>query len=239
MNLPFDKVAAAWLPQVQLRYLAGVRCRSDVVAILTGEKAWVTWPAEIDEVWQALLPCPECEFYEERDHSWYRLGRRLPALEFPPKGEPKSLDAILFPAPAQSVLPPVLSSVAVRLQLVADDRVRPTSALRCSIAYLQEWADSATGKELADCQAAYCGELVVLRGGRLPGIPTAERFWGKRVWMPLGFCPEPNLPESAVRAAAEVSPDELLLLTQNGAEAIPEGLFAPVTRAGVQLLRRR
>src|SRR5262245_26791634 len=120
MDLPFDRVAAAWLPQAQLKYLAGVRCRSDILAILTGENAWVTWPAGIDDVWQALLPAPKCEFYEGRDHLWFRLGSRLPAFEFPPQGEPKSLDAILFPAPAQTVLPPVLSSVPARFQLVAD-----------------------------------------------------------------------------------------------------------------------
>src|SRR5262249_45486433 len=123
MDLPLDRVSAAWLPQVQLKHLAGMRCRSDVSVILTGEKVWVTWPAGMEEVWQALLRAAECEFFEERVRFWFRLGSRVPAFGFPPKGEPKSLDAILFPAPAHAELPPVLSSAAVRLQLVPDDQV--------------------------------------------------------------------------------------------------------------------
>ncbi|HEV3144394.1 MAG TPA: hypothetical protein VGZ47_10955 [Gemmataceae bacterium] len=239
MNSPFFRVSAAWLPQLHLKFLAGVRCRADVVVLLAGDRAWVTWPAGIEEVWEALLPAPDCEFYEEYGGLWFRLGSRLPTSAFPPKGETKSLDAILFPAPAHAELPPVLSSPPIKLHLVPDDHARPTSALCCSISDLQFWAEQATTKELADCQAACFGERLILRGHRLPAVPLAERFWGSRVWIPLGFRPEPNLPESALRAAAEVSLGEILLLTAQSAEAIPEDAFAPVTRAGLRLLKRR
>jgi hypothetical protein len=239
MDSPFDRVCAAWLPQTHLKFLAGVRCRTDVSVITSGERAWVTWPTGIEEVWQALLPAPACEFYQEHNGLWYKLGSRLPATGFPPKGEAKSLDAVLFPAPAQAELPPALAAKPVRLTLVADDKVRPTAALRCSITDLQDWADRATTKELADCRAASCGESIFLRGSRLPAVLGAKRYWGERVWIPLGFRPEPNLPETALRAAAEVSLGEILVLTQQGAEAVPEDAFAPVMRAGLRLSRLR
>jgi hypothetical protein len=239
MHSPFDRVSAAWLPQVQLKFLAGARCRSDVSVILTGDRAWVTWPAGNEEVWQALLPTPECEFYEEREGLWFQLGNRLPTAGLPPRGELKKLDAILFPAPAQAELSPSRTLAPVRLQLVPSDELRPTAALRCSIADLHPWAEQATTKQLADCQAACCEDKVILRGPRLPAVPDAERFWGSRVWIPLGSRPEPDLPETALRAAAEVSLGEILLLTPSGAEAIPEDAFAPVTRASLRLSRSR
>jgi MoxR-vWA-beta-propeller ternary system domain bpX2 len=239
MHSPFDRVSAAWFPQDQLKFLAGARCRSDVSVYLSGERAWVTWPAGNEEVWQALLPTPDCEFYEERDGLWFQLGHRLPQAGFPPKGEAKKLDAILFPAPAHAQLPVTRALAPVHLQLVVADEVRPTAAMRCSLADLQPWADQATTKQLADCQAACCDDHVILRGPHLPPVPGADRFWGSRVWIPLGMRPKPNLPETALRAAAEVSLGEILLLTPQGAEAIPEDAFAMVTRAGLRLVQRR
>lgn len=239
MHSPFDRVSAAWLPQLHLKFLAGARCRTDVSVILSGERAWVAWPAGNEEVWQALLPAPDCEFYEERDGLWFELGHRLPTSGFPPRGEAKKLDAILYPAPARAELPPTRTIAPVGLQLVPAEECRPTAALRCNIDDLQTWAEQATTKQLTDCQAACCENKVILRGPRLPAVLEAERFWGSRVWIPLGLCPEPNLPETALRAAAEVSLGEILLLTRQGAEAIPEDAFAPVTRAGLRLSRLR
>jgi hypothetical protein len=238
MPSPFDRVSAAWLPQVHLKFLAGARCRSDVWVTLFEDRAWVTWPAGNEEIWQTLLPAPDCEFFEERDGLWFELGNRLPTAGFPPRGEAKKLDAILFPAPAQAESPPSRNLVPVRLQLAAFEELRPTAALRCSLADLHPWAEQATTKQLADCQAACCEDKVILRGPRLPAVPAAERFWGDRVWIPLGMRAEPNLPETALRAAAEVSLGEILLLTEDGAEAIPEDAFAPVTRAGLRLSLR-
>jgi hypothetical protein len=239
MHSPFDRASAAWLAQVHLKFLAGARCRSDISVVLAGDRAWVTWPAGNEEVWRALLPAPECEFYEERDGLWFHLGKRLPTAGFPPRGESKKLDAILFPAPAQSELPSSRTLAPVRLHLVPAAVLRPTTALRCPIAELQPWAEQATTRQLSNCQAACCEDKVILRGPRLPAVPGAERYWGSRVWIPLGFHPEPNLPETALRAATEVSLGEILLLTTQGAEAIPEDAFAPVTRSGLRLMQRR
>jgi hypothetical protein len=77
----------------------------------------------------------------------------------------------------------------------------------------------------------------LLRGERLPAIVEAERFWGGRVLVPLGFRVEPDLPETAIRAAAAVSPNEVLILTPDGAETVPEQAFAPLTRARARMIK--
>jgi hypothetical protein len=98
------------------------------------------------------------------------------------------------------------------------------------------WAEQAPAANLSACRAARCKERVILRGDRLPPLPDAERFWGGRVWLPLGYRAEPDLPETALRAAAEVSLGEILLVTRDGAEAIPEQAFEPLTRSAARLL---
>src|SRR5262249_55019067 len=88
---------------------------------------------------------------------------------------------------------------------------------------------------LTAVRAARCGDRLLLRGDRLPAIPAAERFWGGRVLVPLGFRVEPDLPETAIRAAAGGSLNEMLILTADGAGAGREEGFAPLTRAGARL----
>ena len=100
---------------------------------------------------------------------------------------------------------------------------------------MRAWVDRATTRELASVQAARHGERVLLRGDRLPAIANAERFWGDGVLRPLGFRVEPDLPETAIRAAAAVSLNELLVLAADGAEAIPYEAFTPLTRAAARL----
>jgi len=68
----------------------------------------------------------------------------------------------------------------------------------------------------------------------LPSIRDAERFWGDRVLIPLGFRSDPDWPESALREAAQVGRNEILILTENAAEAIPANAFRPLTRAAIR-----
>src|SRR5436305_1460283 len=96
------------------------------------------------------------------------------------------------------------------------------------------------------------GGLAVLAGGRCRGdvqvVVDGQRAWVSwpageaEVWepllAPLGLGAEPDLLETALRAAAEVSLNELLLLTPGGAEAIPESAFEPLSLAGVRLAAR-
>lgn len=52
--------------------------------------------------------------------------------------------------------------------------------------------------------------------------------------IPLGFRPEPDWPESALREAANVGPQETLVLFEDGAEVIPADVFRPLTRAAIR-----
>jgi hypothetical protein len=234
--MPLDHTAAALMPASGLAALAAVRCRADVTVILVDDRAWVTWPPGDAAVWHRLLAVPGVRFFEERDGAWYELGHRVPAFDLPPTGDAKPFDRVLFPAPLATEPAPPFAEPPVPLRLVPSDQIHATTALRTTLAAIQPWADRATTAELTAVRAARCGGRVLLRGDRLPVIPDAERFWGDRVLAPLGCRVEPDLPETAIRAAAGVSLSEVLILTAAGVEAVPEGAFAPLTRAGVRIV---
>jgi hypothetical protein len=75
-------------------------------------------------------------------------------------------------------------------------------------------------------------------GGRLPTLPGAERFWGNRVLVPLGFRPEPCWPESALAEVLGLADEELAMLRESGATAIPVAALRPLTRASARLAAR-
>ena len=239
MASPFDHVGAAFLPADGLAALAAVRVRGDVSIVTAGPNAWVTWPPGVEQVWRRLLAVRGAEFFEHRDGHWYPLGQSLPRFDLPPRGEPRRLDAVLFPSPLQAAPPGEFQGVSVALRLAPSDIARPTVAIRVTIANLIPWAEQAPAADLSACRAARCDERIILRGDKLPAVKDAERFWGGRVWLPLGFRAEPDLPETATRAAAEVSLGEILLITHAGAEAIPEQAFEPLTRSSARLLARQ
>ena len=43
-------------------------------------------------------------------------------------------------------------------------------------------------------------------------LPAGERFWGEEVFLPLGYRPDPELPESALRTALGAGEEELLIV---------------------------
>jgi len=235
MPTPLDQATAALLPAHGLAALAAARCHPDVLVVHSGDQVWVTWPPGDAAVWQRLLAVPNVRFFEFVDGSWYELGHRLPVFDLPPTGEPRPLDRVLFPAPLATEWATQLVEPPVPLRLVSSEEVRATSALRTTVAAFQSWVDRATTAELTVVRAARCGDRVLLRGDRLPAIPAAVRFWGGRVLVPLGFRVEPDLPETAIRAAAAVSLNEVLILSADGAEAVPQEAFAPLTRAAARL----
>lgn len=55
---------------------------------------------------------------------------------------------------------------------------------------------------------------------------------------PLGFRPEPLLPEAMLASALALNPDEIALVHSEGMEVIPAEAFAPLSRAGVRLAQR-
>jgi hypothetical protein len=82
------------------------------------------------------------------------------------------------------------------------------------------------------------GEVLVL-GERLPPLLGGQRYWGRDVLVPLGQRPEPALAEGVLRAALQLGPDEVALLSPEGIEVVPRTALGPVTRAGVRLASGR
>src|SRR5262249_10790966 len=121
------------------------------------------------------------------------------------------------------------------LTLVRDSQSHPTTALRCDVASLAAWAERATTAQLSAVTGIRSNKVVLLRGGKLPMLPGARRYWGDRLLSPLGYRPEPALPEDAVLAALEAGKDVIVLLEFEGVELLPLHAFEPLTRAGVRL----
>jgi hypothetical protein len=230
---PLDACRAARLPPAALAALAHLRAAGGV-QVVVGESAWVTWDGPRPDVLAAVLAAPGAELFEPRDGRWFRPGDTLPAFDVPPIGEPVLLDRVVIPAAFAATGPGDREVRRLPLRLVRCEAPRPTSAVRCSLSALQAWADGATTAEIGAIRAARCGDVAWLRGTRLPAIVGAGRFWGERVLIPLGFQAEPDWPEAALREAANVGSDELLVLTEAGTEAIPGEAFQPLTRGAVR-----
>jgi hypothetical protein len=210
-----------------LRAAGGVR-------VIVGDGAWVAWDAPRPDVVAAVLAIPGAELFEPRDGRWFRPGDRLPAFDVPPPGDAVPLDRAITPAPFIATMAGDRELKRVPLRLVWSDVPRATSAVRCSLKVLAAWADAATTVEITTVKAARSGDFSWLLGSRLPALAGAERFWGDRVLIPLGFRAEPDWPEASLREAANVGPDELLVLTEEATEAIPTEAFRPLTRGAVR-----
>lgn len=231
---PWADVSAARLPAAGLAALAAVRDRPDVRVHPDGEAVWVTWPAGRAEVVRCLMPVYGVTFFARRGGRWHRFGSRLPTAAGPPDGDGRPLAALLVPArfaptaPAGPVPP-------APLRLVRGGGPKPATALLGPFAELARWAETATTMELAAVRAAWGGGRVAAVGDRLPPLPSAVRFWGDGVFVPLGFRPDPDLPPDVTRAAAGAAADDLVFLTAAATEIVSRAAFVPLTRAGVRL----
>jgi hypothetical protein len=266
MTTPLHEVCRASLPREALPLLAGLRARSSVHVTLDAERAWVNWTEGDEEVLRRVLPVAGVELYVHRDGRWHRFGHHLPAFGAAPRGETQPLDRVLFPAPVVPLPPPTARLQAVPLRLAPDNRPRQANAGAYALNELTAWAEAVPSKRLGALLAARQGGRVLLLGTRLPPLPGGERFWGERVLVPLGFRPEPALPESAIREALGTTEEELVLVRgaqsifQEPAsggrkppegsawhaprspgievEAIPRAAFETLTRAGLRLALR-
>jgi hypothetical protein len=233
MENPLQNVCRGSLPAASLAALAGLRCHPGVTVSFVGDRAWLRWPDGDEEVLRQVLAVSGVELYEHHDGFWHRHGQALPAFDLPAEGEPLPLFRVLVPAPVEAEATPDRPG-PVPLRLVRDDRPRPTSALWCAAPDLGPWADRAPQAELGAVRAARCGDDVLLVGSRLPPLPGV-RLWGGRVLVPLGFRPEPALPDGALREALRVAADEVAVLGEEGVDVVPDEALVPLTRAGVRL----
>jgi hypothetical protein len=235
MPAPLHDVCCASLPPESLAALAAVRELTEVRVALAAGRAWVRWEPGEERVLRAVLPVSGVELYVRRDGRWHRHGHHLPAFDFPAQLDERPVHQVLTPAPVRPVPPPSVQPRPIALALVADARPRPGSAMRCGVLELARWADTVPAARLAALRAGQCEGRVLLLGTRLPPLARGERFWGGQLLVPLGRRPDPDLPASAVREALGIAADEVLLLTDAGAEVVPTSAFRPLTRAQVRL----
>jgi hypothetical protein len=238
MNNDLARIGCASLPASQLGALAELRREREVTVTLAGDRAWVRWTPANRPVLERVLPLPGAELYDNRGGLWYRIGDRLPSFGLPiDQGQVESmpLDRAITPLRVEPMGATESAPVPMRLRLVRHGRARPATALRCTLDALGAWSEMAPSALLAGLGVARAGERVMLIGQALPPIIAGERFWGVRVLAPLGFRPDPELPERALRGALGADDNELLLVSSDGVEVIPLDAFEPLTRSGVRL----
>jgi hypothetical protein len=237
MDLPLHDVCCACLPAVALARLAPLRVHAGIRIHLANDRAWLWWTPGDDEVLQRVLALHGANVFVSRGGQWFRPGQHLPAFEVPPDNEARPLAHVLTPEMVQAEFGRP-SVVPLTLGLVREDRPRAATALCCSLSALSDWADQATSRQLAALEAIHEGDRVLLRGGRLPSFSTGERFWGRGIWTPLGFRPEPDVSEGVLREALDLQTDDIALLSASGFEVLNARLFQPLTRAGIRLAVR-
>lgn len=231
---PLDDVGLASLPISNVSALAPLRTHPGLEAHEHGERLWLRWQAGDERILPWLLPLAGLVLYTERNGVWHRLGQSLPAFDAPPTWQGRSLSSLLSPSPVQPVPAPSLSSERVGLRLVRDTVPRSASALRCPLTALARWADFALTADLETLRAAHLDRDALVLGDRLPPIADGQRFWGRQVLTPLGFRPDPLLPESALRELLGLLDGDVALLLDGRADIVPAAVLQPLTRAGIR-----
>lgn len=227
-------VCCARLAKAQLAALARARCADDVQAVIDGDDLWLRWRSGDETMLRLVLPLPGVTLFVQRDGQWYPLGSRLPTAG-PPAGPGQRLDTLIAPEYVRPVEAPARNHVPVRLRLVRDGTVHPSSGLETTLDVLTAWADTAPSAWFARLRAAWSGRRAILLGDRLPLLPGSTRYWGHRLLTPLGFRPDPAWPESALVEALALRDEDLFLLKPTGGEIVPAAAFQPLTRAGARL----
>jgi hypothetical protein len=247
MSRSLDSIRGASLPAAALATLADLRRDADLSVVTEpvpdllaeagmGQRVWLRWQAEDEARVLRLMFVPGVELYDRRDGAWYRHGCHVPAFGVPLDSvDAKAIDRAIVPLPVQPREPDQSVPAPARLELVRDERYRPPSALRCEIEMLACWVETVTTARIKALSAARVGDTVIVLGARLPEIASDNRFWGGRALVPLGFRPEPDLPEVALRGAMKAQADELLILDESGCELLPLDVFRPLSRAAVRL----
>jgi hypothetical protein len=238
MHTRFDDVCAAALPADALASLAGLRCEPGLQVATADGRLWLRFESGSERVLRGIMPLHGVELFTFRDGAWRRFGQSLPAFDFSQSARFESLYQVLFPTAVVPVPGGTAPIRPVRLKLTADDRPRPTTAMLCSLPALAAWADTVPSTRLGRLHGVVRGEQILVLGQMLPLLASATRYWGKLVLLPLGCRPEPDLSESALREAAGVEAEELLLLGPERADAVPRAALAPLSRAALRWVSR-
>ncbi len=255
VSTALKEIRCASLPADDLRVLADLRGRADFRVLLAGDRAWVSWPADSEMISEVLvgriLPLEGVELFTERGGLWYRLGEHLPAFGVPFRdgADGVLLDRLLIPGKLSAQRPERRFSDVLSAGLVRDDReaFRAATAFLCSLQVLFVWAEQATSAQLTSLQGALrkasdgaeegVDAFVLGAGGEVPLLPESVRYWGTDLLVPVGFRPDPDLPEGALRRVVGAGPGDLVVLDEDGFELIARDAFKPLSRAGIRLAR--
>jgi hypothetical protein len=223
----------ARIPAAALPLIGGLRAYASVQVRIDGARAWVRWDEAGFEILRALLPVRGAEFFERLDRYWHICGRSLPAFDVPGDGF-RPLASVLTAGRVQVVADAGVAFPKVVLALKRSNQPRDPAAMLCTAETLAAWADMAPTARIVALSAARSGELVLLIGQPLPAI-EGERLYGERLLCPLGWAPDPDLPEDALLQAIGAGPDELALLRPGSIEIIPRDALRGLTRASARL----
>ncbi|CAN5197606.1 hypothetical protein BH11PLA2_BH11PLA2_37470 [soil metagenome] len=227
-------ITAARIPATSLPVLAPLRAESRIRIDTAGNAVWIRWPAELTEVLELLRPVRGVEFFEPRPPRWHRDGRRLPSSVEPPSGEGQSLFSLIAPARFATRNAEDAATAPTPWTLQPGGEPQTATAMTCELTPFQAWAEVATSAELQSLKAARSGPRVRLLGNTLPSIAGAARYYGRRLYLPLGYVLAPDLGESLLMASIGLAADELAFLEQDHVDVIPAKVFHPLTRAGVR-----
>jgi hypothetical protein len=109
------------------------------------------------------------------------------------------------------------------------------SAIGCALSDLQAWGATATSAELRPIRVAVSESRALAVGPKLPAVAGAERYWGRELFVPLGFRIVPELPDAWIRQAIGMAADEYAFLGEEAIEVVPRSVFEPVTRAALRM----
>jgi hypothetical protein len=240
-SLPMPLAASAARALSAFRAVAGLR------ASVAAGRLWLKWdagePGSAD-IAAAALAVPGAELFVPAEDGRRRLGRRLPAFDFPGDSAGwRSLARVVVPGAIRPVAPEPGTSGTPPMpaRLVRDPAAepRPASALACPLPDLADWASSVPPGRVETLRGALLGGRCLVIGRRPPelfpvdGEAAVVRMWGAGLLIPLGLVPEPRLDEPALRRALGLSEGEIGVWTPEGVEAVPAGAVAPLTRAKV------
>jgi hypothetical protein len=235
MDTAIAELERARLPASALGRLAALRCESGVEVALHDRDLWVQWRRGSELVPHTLLPVSGCQLYGRCGAGWYRWGTAIPAFDVPESLRFRPLWQVIFPAQVAPILAKCFSPELDAFQLVDDSQFRPTTAIECPLEAFLKWAETVPSCALSKYRGVFKGGSLLAVGKDLPWVQSAERFWGRSVLAPIGFCPAPHLSEADLRRGLAVAETDLLILRHGRIETIEKNLFCYLTHAVLRL----
>jgi hypothetical protein len=231
--LTMSDLELACIPASALGSLAMLRCEPSIEAAIVDSACWVRWELGKDEITGIIHSVRGAQLYGRGSAGWQRWGSVLPTREVPEHVTFRPLSAVIFPERIPRPSPAMVPRQAT-IRLVASGEPRATTAMETPLATLEAWAATVPPARLETLQIARSGSTALVLGKNLPWLEPNQRYWGRKILMPLGRTCQPALAESDLRAAFGVADDQLLILRDDGWEAVAEEHFGPMHLASLR-----